>query len=733
MENFIKKNLTDLLIESGQVYASKVILDRAFPDVRDGLKPVQRRILWQTQQMNLHPKSKHTKVKTIVGGVMVYHPHGDMAIEGALTNMAQEWVKRVPLIDIQGSYGARDGSPAAAARYIEGRQAEATPLLFEGINKNAVDLVNNYDNTSKEPRVLPAAIPNALINGAEGIGYGMSSVILPHNPLELLEACQKIVKGEKFNIADVVLGPDFPTGGILIKNQGINDMLETGQGKITLRSKVDIVVDKKESYMLITELPYNIITPNFIESIIKALEKFPTAGVDDIIDESSGASKAQVKILFKKGTTKQHIEKVEQYLYLKSNLEITLHPKQNMISKGHYKMFGVREYLEEFLDFRVETLKRIWQFEIDKLISRLEILEGLLKLYDLTDEIIALAKLSEGKQDLTNKLIENFDYTERQADHIAGMPIYQLGRQDLVKLKEEHAENLKQTELLKGYISIDKETKKQLLADLKKSTNTLKNYTRKTQIISENNVEMNVEIKTEDLIESKKTKVIIKKDLQIFQIGQRAYDNQIKNYKDNDIVSVFDAMTTDYVIAITQSGRSVTRFVNDLEVLTLDGKAENLNKIIKDLTSTDEFIGGTIANTEKDVENLQVLVASEAGYTKLISAEKLLPNLNTKGYIKRLGKVSSLKKEGDKLAIVENFVKNTIDQFMLIVDLKDDSKKSGKVTRKIDLAKFKDRDDGQGGSGVNGFNTKSGELGFISYSIHEKNNSSENNLKNEDE
>lgn len=723
-QHLVVDNIVNILQSGMSNYAATVILDRAIPDARDGLKPVQRRILWQSHLSKLTPSSKHIKLSNLSGRTLAFHPHGSGSISEAAVNLSQQWVKKVPLIDIQGNNGSVDGvATPAADRYLEARQAKGASLLLDSIEKNAIDFKPNFDDTDKEPLVLPATYPHLLTNGAQGIAIAVATNILPHNPIELLTACEEIVKESIHTdeeLAKIVKGPDFPTGGYIIGYEGIHDEIQTGKGKFIVRSKVNLVEDKNEPYLEIVELPYGKSIKKVVDSINKALDSFPASNIEQLIDLTESYDNISIRYIFKKGTKLEHMQKVEQYLYKKSDLETSISANNVMIINGKQKTVGLMEYLKHFIKFRIETLIRIWNFELNKLESRLEIIEGLIRLFEITDEIIKLAKESDGKSDLVDKLIENYNFTQRQAEYISSIPIYQLGRQDLMRIENEKNENLSRSEELKSYISDEDTRRIQILQDFHNSKQELIEYTRKTEILDEEEAEIDVEIKIEDMIEAKKTKVIVKKDLQIFQMGQRAYDNQIKSYKDNDIIAAFDALTTDYIIAITKSGKSVTRFINDLENLALNGKVDPLNKEIKDLLSDDEFVGAAIANQEEIDDNPQVIVITKQGYGKVIKSEKLLPNLKTKGYIKKLGRVSSMKKENDEVAIVLNFEKGKFDQYELHVTLKDESKKSGQVVRKVDLEKWIDRDDGQGGSGTRFFNTKNGELDFIDFKIIEK-------------
>lgn len=718
MSNIVKQDLADLAYSSMAEYSSAVILERAIPDARDGLKPVQRRILWQSHLSKLRPESKHVKVIKLAGLVAGFHPHGDGSTQGAVVGLSQPWIKTVPLIDIHGNYGSIDGSPAAAGRYISARQSPIAPLLLNKIDHDAVDLMDNFDNTALEPKVLPASFPVAMTNGASGIAVAVSTKILPHNPVELLKATKAIVKQEikePKQLAEYIKGPDFPTGGIIVGKDANIDELETGAGRFSIRGKVQYNTDDSEPNLEITEIPYGITTTKLIEKMSDVLENARALGVIDIRDETIEDTEVSIKLVFKKNTSIDTMKKVESFLYKKTDLELTISSNNVMITRGRQRKMNMLHYLKQFADFRKETLVRIWNYDLNKLNDRLEILIGLLRAYDITTEIVKEARESEGRKDLSKRLVEKFKFTERQADTIAGMPIYQLGKQDFNKLTQEKEDNEARANEIRSWLATDESINEQLIIDLEHSIDLLKDYKRRTQIIDENEVEEVEEVKIEDVIEAKNVKVVVKSDLQIFQIGKRAFDNQIEDYKDDDIIASFDAVTTDYVTAISKNGLTVTRFINDLDHSTLEAGSESLHKQVKGLKSDDKFVGAIINEPDKQNEDNKVVIASKMGYIKVIEGHKILPSIKTKSYVKKTGLASTLKAEGDYLIFAFNPSKDDFDR-QLQVTLKD-NKKNKEVTRKINLDKWVDRKDGAGGSGFRGLNTKDGQLSYEQFEI----------------
>lgn len=718
MSNITQRDLSDLAYSSMAEYSSAVILERAIPDARDGLKPVQRRILWQSHLSKLRPDSKHVKVIKLAGLVAGFHPHGDGSTQGAVVGLSQPWIKTVPLIDIHGNYGSIDGSPAAAGRYISARQSPIAPLLLNKIDHDAVDLMDNFDNTALEPKVLPASFPVAMTNGASGIAVAVSTKILPHNPIELLQASKAIVKDEIVEpkqLSHYIKGPDFPTGGVIVGKDANIDELETGSGRFLVRGKVQYNTEDSEPNLEITEIPYGITTTKLIEKMSDVLENARALGVIDIRDETIEDTEVSIKLVFKKNTSVDTMKKVENFLYKKTDLELSLSSNNIMITRGRQRKMNMLHYLKQFIDFRRETLIRIWNYDLQKLNDRLEILIGLLRAYDITEEIVKEAKQSEGRKDLAQRLVEKFEFTERQSETIAGMPIYQLGKQDFNKLTQEKEANESKASEIRSWLETDESVNEQLLIDLDESIDKLKDYKRRTDIIDETEVEEVEEVKIEDVIEAKNVKVVVKSDLQIFQIGRRAFDNQIEDYKDDDIVASFDAVTTDYVTAITKDGLTVTRFINDLDHSNLDAGSESLHKQVKGLKSNDKFIGAIVNEPNTKDKDNKIVIASHMGYVKVIEGHKLMPSIKTKSYIKKTGLASTLKADGDYLTFAFNAQKEDFEK-QLKVTLHDPAKDKP-VNRKINLEKWSGRKDGAGGSGFRGLNTKDGQLNFESFEL----------------
>ena len=341
-------------------YAVKLILDRAIPDARDGLKPVQRRMLFTLHTEKLTYDAKFVKVSTIAGlNMAYYHPHGQA--DDVLIDLSEQWSKRLPLVETHGNNGGIDGSPAAAGRYVSARQSKAAQLFLNGLDKGAVKMIESYHDGKFEPTVLPAVLPAALVNGTSGIAFGMKTDILPHNSLELLRAAESLVKNPNITsrqLSEIIQGPDFPTGGLLIasKDQIIED-IETGRTSFTVRGIVNIVTNKNESYLEIVAIPWQVNTTKLIEQIASVAESTRLVQVEEIFNGVESHEDLSIKIEFKKNTPEDRIKQFEALLYKKTDLEKKYRSHNLVIADGKPKVLGVKDHLKLVIDFRLQTLK----------------------------------------------------------------------------------------------------------------------------------------------------------------------------------------------------------------------------------------------------------------------------------------------------------------------------------------------------------------------------------------
>ena len=427
--------LEETMQTSYLTYAMSVIVSRALPDVRDGLKPVHRRIIYVMDKMGLTPGSKFKKCAQVVGEVMgKYHPHGDSSIYGALARMAQDFSLRNMLVDPQGNFGSIDGDSPAAMRYTECRMSKNAMLLTADIDKNTVDFVDNYDGSIKEPKVLPALFPNLLVNGSTGIAVGMATEIPPHNLTELVEACLALLANPELTIDDLVQyvkGPDLPTGGILYGRDAIINAYKTGRGKAALRSKIELT----ESEIIVSEIPYQVNKSDLLIKIAELVKDKKIEGIKNIQDESNKDG-IRIYIECKRDASP---EVILNQLYKLTDLQTNIHFNLlALVNDGRQpKLLNLKEILVEFLNHRDEVVVRRTKFDLKKTEAELHILDGLKIALDFIDEVVALIRGSKNKEEAKEKLIERFTLSTIQAEAILMMRLQTLTSMDKAKIEDE--------------------------------------------------------------------------------------------------------------------------------------------------------------------------------------------------------------------------------------------------------------------------------------------------------
>ncbi len=431
--------LTDEIKTSFINYAMSVIVDRALPDVRDGLKPVQRRILYAMDQEGLASNRKYSKSAGVVGEVIKkYHPHGDSAVYEAMVRMAQPWNVRYPLVDGQGNFGSIDGDPAAAYRYTEARLTKAAETLLEDIDKETVDELENFDGTTSEPEVLPSALPNLLVNGASGIAVGMATNIAPHNLTEIVDGLVALIHDKDLSLdglMEYVKGPDFPTGGI-IGHEGIREAYETGRGSIRVRGRVRIERGEKKPQIVVTEIPYQVNKTSLIQTAAGLVRNGKIDTISNIRDESD---RQGMRIVFelKKGALP---ELVLNQLYKYTQLQSTFAINNVLIVGRSPKLLSLKETMRAFLDHRAEVIERRSAFELRKAEERAHVLEGYLIALDNLDEVITLIRNSPDAPTARVGLMERFGLSDAQAQAVLDMRLQRLTGLEREKIETEYAE-----------------------------------------------------------------------------------------------------------------------------------------------------------------------------------------------------------------------------------------------------------------------------------------------------
>ena len=458
-EHIIKAEFSEVMQKSYIDYAMSVIASRALPDVRDGLKPVQRRILYSMIELNNGPDKPHRKCARIVGDTMgKYHPHGDSSIYGALVNMAQEWSTRYPLVDGHGNFGSVDGDGAAAMRYTEARLSKISMELTADINKNTVDFAPNFDETEKEPVVLPARFPNLLVNGTSGIAVGMATNIPPHNLKEIINAVVKIIDDQIADkeettieeILEIVKGPDFPTGGTILGTRGIEEAYRTGRGKIRVRAVTNIeTMPNGKSRIIVTELPYMVNKARLIEKIAEMVRDKRIDGITDLSDQSSREG-MRVVIELRRDV---NANVILNQLFKHTQLQDTFGVIMLALVNNEPKVMNLLEMLHHYLKHQEEVVTRRTQYELNKAEERAHILEGLLIALDNIDEVIKIIRGSQTVQIAKAELIERFGLSEVQAQAIVDMRLRALTGLEREKLEAEYKELMEQISRLKAILA----------------------------------------------------------------------------------------------------------------------------------------------------------------------------------------------------------------------------------------------------------------------------------------
>ena len=469
----LKKKMEDSYID----YAMSVIAARALPDVKDGLKPVQRRVLYSMIELNNGPDKPHRKSARIVGDTMgKYHPHGDSSIYGALVNMAQEWYTRYPLVDGHGNFGSMDGDGAAAMRYTEARLSKISMELLADINKNTVDFVPNFDNTEKEPVVLPSRYPNLLVNGTTGIAVGMATNIPPHNLREVISAVVKIIdnqvneerKTEIEEILPLVKAPDFPTGGVILGTRGSEEAYRTGRGKVRVRAVTDMETKRNgKTRIIVTELPYMVNKANLVLKIADLVKNKRIDGITDLRDESSREGMRIVIELRKDANANVILNQLYKHTQLQDSFGV------NMLAlvDNQPKVMNLLDMLTYYLEHQKDVVTRRTKYDLNKAEERDHILQGLLKALDHIDEVIRIIRASASTAEAKSNLIERFEFTDVQAQAIVDMRLRALTGLEREKLENEHKELMAKIKELKAILADEKlllgviKTEIQVIAD----------------------------------------------------------------------------------------------------------------------------------------------------------------------------------------------------------------------------------------------------------------------------
>ena len=557
-ENILPTTLDDLMGDRFDIYAKDVIQDRAIPDARDGLKPVQRRIIYAMYKTGNTIDKPTKKCAHIVGEVMgKYHPHGDSSIYEALVRMSQEWNMRLPLIDFQGNKGSMDGDGPAAYRYTEARLAALAQELVRDIDKDTVDMGLTFDDTEFEPTVLPARFPNLLVNGSSGIAVGMATEIPPHNLKEVISTIIYRIQHPTCPIEALMRllpGPDFPTGGIMFKGQGLNDIYLTGRGRVEIAARTEIVEEKGLSQILVTEIPYGVNKSKLVHDIDQLRHDKSLPGIDEVRDETDKTG-VRIAIDLKPGFKP---EAILNYLLSKTQLRTSFSANMLAIVDGRPQTLSLLAYCDAYIAHQCDVITRRSRYELAKSQARLSIVEGLIKAASIIDEVVAIIRKSQDKADSKKNLEARFGFTPDQSEAIVMMPLYKLSHFDVNIVIEERA-SLKETiARLQAILSSKQVLDDLLVSDLRTIA---KNYgdARKTEIQEEESGRKTVDardlIAREDVMLSVTRDGYVKRSSLASWKGSGGQNGTLPGLKEGDtLVWVGQANTKDYLLMFTSKG-----------------------------------------------------------------------------------------------------------------------------------------------------------------------------------
>jgi len=562
IENEMKNSFMD--------YSMSVIVSRALPDVRDGLKPVHRRILYTMHELGLVHNRGFRKCAAVVGDTMgKYHPHGDSAIYDTLVRLAQPWNMRYPLVQGQGNFGSVDGDSPAAMRYTEARMAAITAEMLGDIEKQTVDMTANYDGRLQEPMVLPSAIPNLLVNGSYGIAVGMATSCPPHNLTEVCDAVVHLIDHPEATTRDLlkfVKGPDFPTGGIICGRAGIENAYRTGHGQVRVRARVSVETNEKtaKESLIVTEIPYQVNKARLIENIADLVRSKKVEGISDLRDESDKDG-MRVVIEIRKGDEPQVIlNQLFQFTQLQETASIHLLALVN----NSPRVLSLRELVHYYIEHRAEIVERRTRFDLTEAEKRAHILEGLLKAIDHIDEVIAIIRASADAESASRALIERFEFSEVQANAILAMRLRRLTGLERDELEKEYADLLKEIERLRNILSSERTIK----AEVRKEILQVKEKygdARRTEILDEVS-----DFSVEDLIADESMVVTVSSAGYIKRLPVSTYRKQRRGgkgitgmeTKEEDFVrDLFIASTHQYMLFFSNAGRVYWRKVHELQ------------------------------------------------------------------------------------------------------------------------------------------------------------------------
>ncbi|KZX47888.1 DNA gyrase subunit A [Haloarcula sp. K1] len=624
-------------------YAMSVIAGRALPDVRDGLKPVHRRILYAMHEMGVSSNTAHRKSSSIVGDTMGdYHPHGGSAIYDTLVRMAQDFSMRYPLIDGQGNFGSMDGDPAAAMRYTEARMDPIAEELLEDIEKDTVDFSSNYDDRLQEPDVLPSKVPNLLLNGSSGIAVGMSTNIPPHNLGELVDATVQLLENPDCTVEDLmehIKGPDFPTGGNIVGRDAIYSAYATGRGRLRVRAEYE--VDPEEGRIVISELPYQENKARVVERIADDVNEGKIEGIADLRDESD-RNGVRIVVELKRGA---NIDVVENRL-LDHHLESTFGVINLALVDGQPKVLSLKETLQHYIDHRREVVRRRSEYDLAEAEDRAHILEGRLKALENVEDVVELIQNSEDRDAARAGLQESFEFSEEQAAHIVRMQLGSLTSMEATEIEEEYEDVQNTIDYLESVLN-SREKLDSVIADELQEVKDEYGDDRRTSIIEDEG-----QVTHEDLIPEEDCVVVITEDDYIKRMPVENFDPQNRggkgiigaDPKENDRVSkVFRANSHDYLLCFTNQGQVYRLKTYEIPEMSRTARGKSAINLI-DLDDGEELTA--VVSTDEFGDDECITMVTRNGYVKRTCCSEFENILST-------GIIAAKLEDGDELIDVD--------------------------------------------------------------------------------
>ena len=622
-------SLEEIMSERFARYSKYIIQDRAIPDVRDGLKPVQRRIIYAMYKDRNTYDKQFKKCANAVGNVLgKYHPHGDSSVYDALIRMSQNWKQNHILVEVDGNNGSIDGDSAAAYRYTETRLAKISEELLKDIDKDTVIMAPNYSDTLLEPTVLPAKFPNLLVNGASGISAGYATNIPPHNLSEVIDAVIKRIDSPNCRldtILDIIKGPDFPTGGIIQGTDGIKKAFETGRGRVVIRARYEIVKQKGKKQIIITEIPFEVNKANLVKKIDDIRLDKKIDGIQEVRDESDKDSTIRIAIDLRKDSDE---ELIINYLLKNTDLQTSYNYNMVTIINRRPKLLGIIPIIDAYIEHQKEVINKRTEFDLEFAKKELHITEGLVKAISILDEVIATIRQSKNKSDAILNLEKEYQFTNEQATAIVMLQLYRLTNTDITVL-EEKLENLlkiiKQLELILSSEERLNSVIKQELRNIKKEYGVL----RKTEITEESH---EIIIDEEDLIPKEKVIIILTSDGYLKRVSKKSYsssDGETELKPGDYVVSYFQTSTLNKLIIFTSLGNYLYLPIHEIPACKWKDLGQHISNIVI-MNPNEEVINAFVINENN--ENPNVTLFTKNGNIKRTDLNDFIVSRYSKSY-----------------------------------------------------------------------------------------------------